>query len=254
MARMIPESGPNLTDSYLAEPAVYQGLSRLDDQFTVIHSLPWLHSAVKTLDKKFAPTGEIDFIILHPALGILAIEVKGGVFKYDRTRFVYLRSNKPFDPVGQLRRGTFTLTEWIRHAGVRIPAVGYAWIFPDVDMRTKPIPPAMKDPSYPSDSPLIDISGMLELDKHIISIMRYWQQVLRPAPLSQKNIEQIVDLICPVAEYNRNWHTKIELDNRTWLTLIQDQTRILKKLLNYYPTVITGRPGRVGFGMDLQTG
>ncbi|HRJ76242.1 MAG TPA: nuclease-related domain-containing protein, partial [Anaerolineales bacterium] len=109
MAKMMPSGGPNITTSPKAEPDVYWRLAKLSDDFVVIHSLPWLCSAVKTLDPKYAPTGELDFVVLHPKLGILAIEVKGGEFKYDQNKFVFTRSNQVFDPVGQLRRGTFTL-------------------------------------------------------------------------------------------------------------------------------------------------
>lgn len=242
MARMIPE-GPNLTASYHAEPAVYLALARLDDSFTVIHSLPWLRAAVKSLDRRYAPTGEIDFIVLHPALGILAIEVKGGVFRYDRTKFVYLRSNRIFDPVGQLRRGTFALTDWVRQAGIAAPTVGYAWIFPDVDIRGKPLPPAMVDPACPGGGPVVDMRGMLELDRHIVEIMGYWQQTLRPVRLTPTQIDQIVDLICPVAEYDPGWDARIEVDTKTWLTFTADQGRILKNLLRKERTVVAGRSG-----------
>jgi hypothetical protein len=78
---MIPAGSPNITNSHKAEPDVYWRLAKLNDEFTVIHSLPWLCGAVKSMDPKYAPTGEIDFIILHPSLGILTLEVKGGRFK-----------------------------------------------------------------------------------------------------------------------------------------------------------------------------
>lgn len=145
MARMIPEGGPAKNESFKAEPDIYWRLAKLDENFIVIHSLPWLCAAVKSIDENYAPTGELDFIVLHPRLGILTLEVKGGVFKYDRHKFVYLKTNQQFDPIGQSRRGTFALSKWLRSAGINI-RVGYAWIFPEIDMREKPIPPAFQDP------------------------------------------------------------------------------------------------------------
>jgi hypothetical protein len=95
MARMIPSQGPAPTSSRVAEPMLYQALAKqLPDDFTVIHSLPWLAKAVKEIDGRDAPTGELDFLILHPLLGILGIEVKGGLVGYDRNAFVFLRTGE----------------------------------------------------------------------------------------------------------------------------------------------------------------
>ena len=80
MAVMYPDFGPKVNDSAIAEPLVYNLLKRgLDDNFHVIHSLPWLSSIVdKFREGSKSPIGEIDFLIFHEFYGVLAIEVKGG--------------------------------------------------------------------------------------------------------------------------------------------------------------------------------
>ena len=241
MAKMIPSGGPNRTNSYRAEPDIYWRLSKLNDTFTVIHSLPWLSAAVKTIDKKFAPTGELDFIVLHPELGILAIEVKGGRFKFDRHKFVYIKNNQEFDPISQLRRGTFALSKWIQSAGIYF-SVGYAWIFPDVDMKDKRVPPAFQDISK-NQRLAIDHRQIPDLENHIIEIMEYWKETLGVFSLSQQNINKIVDLVCPSSEYDLGWDSRVEYDNKTWLTLTEQQERNLKRILEFDRTVVSGRPG-----------
>jgi hypothetical protein len=242
MARMIPEGGPNQTASSIAEPDIYWRLAnKLDDKFTVIHSLPWLCAAVKTLDKKYAQTGELDFIVLHPELGILAIEVKGGKFKYDRFQFVYLHNNQAFDPIGQIRRGTFALDAWIKKAGIN-SKVGYAWIFPNVDMSKQLIPPALQDVTFNTRT-TIDYKDLPILDKRIIAIMKYWQEASITKHLLPQQIDQIVDLICPTAEYNLGWDARMDYDNKTWLTLNSEQIRNLKIILEHERTAISGRAG-----------
>lgn len=84
MARMIPSDGPSDTDS-AAERDLYPVLrEQLSDEFVVVHGLPWLTTLTRRgQDSRGAkllgpPTGEIDFLILHAELGVLAIEVKGG--------------------------------------------------------------------------------------------------------------------------------------------------------------------------------
>lgn len=70
MACMIPGEGPNDTGSS-AEETVYHLLRRgLPDDFTVVHSLPWLSSGIKAIDSTCAPTGEVDFLVIHEDLGV----------------------------------------------------------------------------------------------------------------------------------------------------------------------------------------
>ncbi len=66
-----------------AEVRVFRQLEKvLDDNFHVFYSTPWLHTDEKGNEKD----GECDFLVAHPELGILAIEVKGGKqISYDPT-------------------------------------------------------------------------------------------------------------------------------------------------------------------------
>jgi len=241
MARMIPSGGPNLTASPKAEPDVYWRLAKLSDDFVVIHSLPWLCAAVKTLDPKYAPTGELDFIVLHPNLGILAVEVKGGKFKYDQNKFVFTKTNQVFDPVGQLRRGTFALSAWLKSVGV-YTSVGYAAIFPDVSTKNSPLPLAFQDPTVKKKIS-IDYTDLPQLEKRIAEIMEYWVNALKTRPVTLKQINEIVDLICPSVDYGVGWDARIESDNKTWLILHDQQKRALSRISAYDRTKVYGGPG-----------
>lgn len=237
----MPSGGPNITASPKAEPDIYWRLAKLSDDYVVIHSLPWLCSAVKTIDSNYAPTGELDFIILHPELGILAVEVKGGKFKYDRNKFVYLRTNKVFDPVGQLRRGAFALRAWLKKTGVQ-SSVGYAWIFPEIDAKKSNVPLAFADPSHGQHVALY-YTDLPDLDKKIIEVMKYWKNTLNSQPLSSQQIEEIVNLLCPSEEYGVDWGARIEFDNKAWLILNDQQKRALSRVSTYDRTKIYGGPG-----------
>lgn len=241
MARMIPPGGPNITASPKAEPNIYRRLEKLSDDFVVIHSLPWLCSAVKTLDPKYAPTGELDFVVLHPHLGILAIEVKGGKIKYDQNKFVFTKSNQTFDPVGQLRRGTFTLNAWLRSDSIFTP-VGYAFIAPDSSAKNLSLPPAFQDPVVKKNV-FIGFTDLPNLDKRIVEIMEYWVKTLNVRPLEQSQIDRIVDLVCPSVEYGIGWDSRIEYDNKTWLILHERQKVALDRISKYERTKVHGGPG-----------
>jgi len=80
---MIPPFGPKETGS-AGEKTVYSILANgLPDEFTVIHSLPWLSAAVRQNDAGTAPTGEIDFLVLHPDLGALVPQGSRLIGQYD---------------------------------------------------------------------------------------------------------------------------------------------------------------------------
>lgn len=71
MARFYPTIDKNFHGSD-GEQLVYDALRRwLSDNYTVFHSFEWLGS-----ERQRRSEGEADFVILHPALGILVIEVK----------------------------------------------------------------------------------------------------------------------------------------------------------------------------------
>jgi primosomal protein N' len=73
--------------------------------------------------------------------------------------------------------------------------------------------------------------------------MKYWQKTLGIRPLTHKQIQEFVDLICPVADYTPRWQTRIEDDTRTWLQLTEEQSKCLEMLLSKPRVVVTGWPG-----------
>lgn len=244
MARMIPPEGPVENDSFAAEPNIYWRLKRLPDDFTIIHSLPWLSRAAEEIDGRPVPTGEIDFLILHSSLGILAIEVKGGSLKYERTKFTYVNSSQSLYPVRQVRRSSHALAKWVAGAGGAKFRIGYALVFPDSDMKGKPIPPSLIDYSKGRpESICVDRTDLDHLEDRIVQIMQFWKDGLETWILTDSEIKQIVDLICPVADYSPSWLSRIIYDNCTWLELTPEQLQILRQFDSSARWVVQGRGG-----------
>jgi hypothetical protein len=70
---------PMLPTDSAAERRLYEGfLEQLDDAFVIYHSVDWVVGGRAGRDE-----GEADFVITHPELGLLALEVKGGRVAYD---------------------------------------------------------------------------------------------------------------------------------------------------------------------------
>ena len=77
MARMIPATGPREFHARSREGDLYASLSRLPDDYVVVHSL----SVVSTERSRFRER-EGDFVVFHQRLGILCIEAKAGYPSY----------------------------------------------------------------------------------------------------------------------------------------------------------------------------
>jgi len=244
MARMIPKGRPEITGSFVAEPDIYWRLSRqLPDDFTVIHSLPWLAQAAQRVDGRKVPTGEVDFLILHGQLGILALEIKGGVVAYNQTRFV-LRDGTEIDPIRQVRRGVHSLETWIKAAGFPQVRFGYGLVLPHSDLLGRPIPPALQDLTASlRQSIALDKNDINRLGEKIIGLMQYWKSVLGSKPLHNSDIDCIVKLLCPIADYSPSWASRIKYDRERWLALTEEQNRHLDQLLLKRRVVVTGRGG-----------
>ena len=100
MARFYPTIDKNLHGSD-GEQLVYDALRQgLSDNYTVFHSFVGLGS-----ERQRRSEGEADFVILHPALGILAIEVKAGGIAYQDGNWLqtnrHTGEDKVIDPLGQ---------------------------------------------------------------------------------------------------------------------------------------------------------
>jgi hypothetical protein len=242
MAIMHPPHGPKFNDSHVAEPIVYRLLEeQLNDDFQIIHSIPWLSSFVDELQNNKSPIGEIDFLILHPDLGILALEVKGGVIGHNSSGFYYSKTN--VDPVAQLNRGIFAIQEWLRNNGVTVQ-IGRAYFFPGSEMSTSQLPPSVVDNNHLLPIKLIlDIKDLNRVDERVHSIMNYFKQLLNTAPISKSKIETIIEMLIPTVSYTPCWHSKISSDNKLWLRLTPEQQECIDWALKKDRFLISGWPG-----------
>lgn len=179
MASMIPSFGPAETESR-AEPAIYHLLKRqLSDDFVVIHSLPWLSAAAAEMGIAWsAPTGEIDFVVLHSELGILAIEIKGGRYRIHGAAFVPIAGGTPLFVLNQVRRNSHGVACWLGgKAGIRWP-IGYAMGFPSSVFPEDALPPGIFDAGL-RQRITFDMSDLPNLGAKVIEVMSYWKSALQ---------------------------------------------------------------------------
>lgn len=244
MAAMIPNCGPAPTNSR-AEQLVYHLVKdQLAEGFTVIHSLPWLSAAVREIAGVKAVTGEIDFLIVHPELGVLAVEVKGGAHRVQGLAFVHVDSGTITRAVEQVRTSTHGLARWLgANPGLRLK-IGYALIFPDSDFNGQIASLALTDVTVdPPESIVIDRLGLPRIGQRIVEIMSYWKTALSNAPLGEERRTALLHTLCPEFDGTPSWGSRVVWDEKVWLRLTAEQSAVVDEAIVGNRMVITGWPG-----------
>ncbi|MGH8075242.1 MAG: AAA family ATPase [Lysobacter sp.] len=241
---MIPHLGPAPTNSR-AEQLVYHLLKdQLGDGFTVIHSLPWLSAAAREMAGVKAVTGEIDFLIVHPNLGVLAVEVKGGAHKVQGLAFVRVNSGTVTRAVEQVRTSTHGLARWLGvKPGLRL-RIGYALVFPDSDFNGEIANLALTDVTVdPPESILVDRASLLDIGQRIAEIMAYWKTSLANPPLGAERKKALINAMCPSFDGTPSWGSRVVWDEKVWLRLTPEQSAVVDDAIMGSRMVITGWPG-----------
>ncbi|WP_159876093.1 DNA/RNA helicase domain-containing protein [Aquitalea denitrificans] len=244
MAVMIPALQPQETESP-GEPTVYSLLEKgLSSEFTVIHSLPWLCSKIRNIDKKFAPTGEIDFLVIHPDLGVLALEIKSGHYRIDGVTFVRKVPGASKNPVSQIRRNVHGLTNWLGADPDLHIRFGYGFVFPDSRFGDVVISPALIDVSIdPPQRIFVDQEQMPNLASRVREMLAYWNSAGGTHRLGKEKTRRLIDTLCPKYDGTPSWGMRVMYDNHLWLRLTREQSEVLNKASAAQRMVITGWPG-----------
>lgn len=170
MARMVPF--PMLPTDSAAERRLYEGfLGQLDDEFVVYHSVDWVVGGRGGPDE-----GEADFVLTHPELGLLALEVKGGGVAYDPGTRRWTQTGH--SGTHGLDEDPFHQAKGAMHSLVRIlegqpgwdrwkPSYGFGVAFPDGRYATA------AHPGAPAEI-VIDRDDLVRLAERVPQVMRTW--------------------------------------------------------------------------------
>lgn len=244
MARMYPKGGSTRNESYQAEPMVYRALeTQLSDTFVVIHSVRWLAQVARDVDGRNVPVGEIDFLILHPLLGILALEIKGGRVRIENNYVVFANGDKK-DPISQVGRGVYALSRWIADAGGPYHKIGYAVVFPQSMVKGRSLPPAFYDITGPSPQCIcLDRSDLDTVGDKAIHLMQYWKSALGNPSFTPGKMDQIIKLLLPDPDFTPTWMERISITSKKYLQLTEQQSVRLRQIEKHQRYVLTGRSG-----------
>jgi hypothetical protein len=176
MAKIYPERLPEniLKDpKRSAERRFYEAVSRLSNKYTVFYSVAW-----QAADPgKGARDGEADFVIAHPDLGLMVVEVKGGGIRFDGGSGEWFSTDRegvthPIkDPIEQARSSKYELVKKLRELpgwNERYLTKAHSVSFPDIYWESSLIMPDL------SPEIVFDARAMEDLENAITCAFRYY--------------------------------------------------------------------------------
>jgi hypothetical protein len=130
-----------------AEIELFESLRDLvSNKFTALHHVPWASAD----NRRRTVEGEADFVIVHPDLGALVLEVKAGTLRYESSSAQWYQTSRSgrdehrcADPFRQAANGARAIVKfleqfprWRRGWG----PIGFAVCFPDATFQSEPTP------------------------------------------------------------------------------------------------------------------
>jgi len=237
MARMIPPENPD-NIPHPSEQLVYKALAALPDPYIVMHSYPWLRPK-RNLRSEPLRQGEADFVILHPAKGMLVVEVKGGDdIRLDQTRWWRGRDELK-DPFEQADRNRWALVDAISdRTGKKLNKYafthGHIVFFPHTIYQG--------DLPHDSDPRIIldgrDLSGV---ERRIDEAFKAWGGPGGPPTAS--DFAQLINALTPKLRLLRCVGADITSERARLIQLSEDQRAILRGLMQNPRVLIQGGAG-----------
>ena len=241
MARMIPDVDPSQL-KHASEAPVYAALrGQLSNDFTVIHSYPWLRP---WRDEGALAEGEADFVVIHRRHGMLVLEVKGGQrIHYDGTHWFRESSRgkkKIRDPFDQARTNMHALLEIVEERSGSLVTKhdfvhGYAVAFPHMDYEGAPPPHADK-------AILISQRHLATMDRAILRAIQAWGRPPR-ALRGEQHETLLKDCLMPKFRLIHRIGPDIESAADKLLELTAQQAQVFEGLYSQQRVLVEGVAG-----------
>lgn len=243
MAQMCPPFF-DLDVNSAAERRLYEAFAReLDDQWVVFHHVKW----VGTDDRGHQCDGETDFVIAHPRLGVLVIEVKGGRINFDAGTGHFISTDRDGcnhdigDPFEQAMKGKKNLLKKVRRMREwprgRV-LFGHMVAFPDAVTQSYWV-----RPNAPKDI-IIDSMALVSLDQKLRDAYRFWDATHSDLPLGNAGIRVLISALYQSGTIrNPLLAESIRNDEHTLVHLTEKQLGYLRFLQSHRSAAIAGCAG-----------
>ncbi|MEJ2710740.1 MAG: nuclease-related domain-containing protein [Anaerolineales bacterium] len=244
MAKIYPERLPEsiLKDpKRAAERRFYEAAQGLSSKFVVFYSVAW-----QAVDPKAgARDGEADFVIAHPELGLMVVEVKGGGIGFDGRRGAWTSTDRhgvthPIDdPIEQARGSKYELFKKLK----ALPGWDERWLtlahavsFPDIYWDTSIGRPDL------SPEIVLDAGALGDLEKAVLRAFGYCAGE-REGALGQARLEMVERLLARSFQIRTPLGVELAFEDERLIELTERQMMILDFLSNRRRAAIKGCAG-----------
>ena len=249
MTTIIPELADGQLDELpsQAEAKVYRALrDGLPDDYVVLFQVGWILKE----EEAQAKDGEIDFLICHPALGYLCIEVKGGGIGFEASTGEWfsvdrhLQKHVIASPINQALKAKYSIrsklnedAKW-RELALGNVLRGHAVFFPDVGD-----PNPLSRPDMPSV--LIGCAKNIRDPRGWIDgVFTYWGKERADfSPMSHRGIEVIRRLFARSFTVAPLVSAQLAEQEARRLILTKDQLRVLDFVRSHRRVAVSGGAG-----------
>lgn len=242
-ARIVPAVSAE-TIRHDSERLVYESLrDHLTKSYYVFHSYPWLRPERGRAGALLE--GEADFVILHPDLGLLVLEVKGGT-PVLRNRQWFRKTGQGEvelkDPFEQARRSMHMLCkEVVERTRGRLRATdfvsGYAVVFPHCEY-LGPLPPNAEHAIVLTQRHLVAMRDAID------EAFRCWTD--RPRPLDQTRFACLLEALTPETKFYRPLGLETDRAREQLMMLTETQAEVVSAQLEARPRLLVEGPAGSG--------
>jgi len=244
---------PDLSDARLAEvPSkaevkVYRALrDGLGNDYEVLFQVGWI---LRREDEQ-AKDGETDFLVCHPDLGILCIEVKGGGVEFDAITGEWFsidryRNKNPIkNPVNQALKAKYSIRNKLnehqrwRNLALHNVVRGHAVFFPDIGNSDSVSRPDMPAVLIGCARDLVDVKGW------VVGAFSYWSNDnINSISLGKRGMDVILDVFARSFVAAPLVSAQLAEQESLRLHLTKDQIRVLDFLRSHRRAAVSGGAG-----------
>jgi hypothetical protein len=243
VARMFPTNRPRQgTRSALERKLYYELKQHLGDPFLVFHGVRFARRTAQGTDR------EGDFIIVHPAFGILIIEVKAGDVHYDgRTNTWLINGEERESPIAQVHAERYAVEAHVRsHPSTKRFARSLTydtavWFLTCHRQQ-------LHLPDMP-DTNLLFAEDVYEqqYDQAMTTILR--QRGRQQRTLHQREIQDLIKAFSPTFDLHSDLRTRMDVNRLALEQITAEQFETLFRILSHQRQLLI--PGASGTGKTV---
>lgn len=224
------------------EQEVFDAMRKLDARCYVFHSLRWIRDFRDRTPN--AAQGEGDFLVFDPLQGLLVLEVKSGGIRFEAGCWLQKNlgtgeENRMQDPEAQADRTRWFLINHLKKVlgdSVRCPVYHAVW-FPSVNFPKNGLPPNLHPPM------VLDRGSLKAPSDSINAAFAFGSSNPRPVKIGNSDIRRILNAVAPSVCAAPSMRHALEVRERAFLRLTEEQARVLEFLEEQQRAVIGGAAG-----------